>query len=30
MLIEKVGVVNTGDAEKSEFTSEVADARVAE
>ena len=30
MLVEKVGVVNTGDAEKSELTKEVADARVAE
>jgi mannose-6-phosphate isomerase-like protein (cupin superfamily) len=30
MLIEKVGVVNTGDAGKSEFTKEVADVRIAE
>ncbi len=29
MLIEKVGVVNTGDAGKSELTRQVADARVA-
>ena len=30
MLIEKVGVVNTGDAGTSEMTKEVADARTAE
>ncbi|PMD33639.1 cupin 2 conserved barrel domain protein [Hyaloscypha variabilis F] len=30
MLIERVGVVNTGDAAPSEFTSQVADARVVE
>jgi mannose-6-phosphate isomerase-like protein (cupin superfamily) len=29
MLIEKVGVVNTGDAGSSELTSQVTDARVA-
>ncbi|KAG0650686.1 Germin 11-1 [Hyphodiscus hymeniophilus] len=28
MLIEKVGVVNTGDEEESEMTKQVADARV--
>ena len=28
MLIERVGVVNTGDAGVSEFTKEVEDARV--
>ena len=30
MLIEKVGVMNTGDAGRSEFTKEVADARLVE
>ena len=29
MLIERVGVVNTGDAAKAEFTREVADVRTA-